>query len=397
MDKKVIKLTDLSTCTGCSACADVCPKQCISFTTLDTLHYYPQINQDECIRCGKCMTSCPDLNPLEAKNIASQHFYAAWHKKELDRALSTSGGAGTALAQFASQNGWKICGSIFDDNWELAHAIGDSKQFLSKLRQSKYLQSRTNGIIIEIHNLLKSGEKVLFFGTPCQVAAVQKVCGNPANLVTVEIICHGVNSPIVWKDYVHYLENRKHAKLISYNFRDKTNGWERPKGGPNLTVSMQFAQGPTIIKRATYNLFHYWFGQHYMLRQACFNCKYRTENRVADIIIGDFWGIQNILPDSDIKKGVSVIITNNWKGEEFISNIDCVLIEVDKTSALKQLKGYIEKRSLSVRTEDIKKMHNFQDKYLKMSFADMIRNYPPPTKLSHFIDRVKCFIKKING
>lgn len=396
MEKRTIKLADISSCTGCAACADVCPKQCITLTTHDTLHYYPQINQDECIRCGKCMISCPDLNPVETAPDFSQHFYAAWHKDEQERALSTSGGAGAALAEYAVKNGWTICGSVFDDAWNLSHKTGSTLSFLSKLRQSKYLQSDTRGIIHEIEKILAAKDKVLFFGTPCQVAAVRKVIGNTNNLMTVEIICHGVNSPIVWKDYVKYLENKEQDNLAYYNFRDKSKGWERPKGGPNLTVAMKFGQKSKFIQRARYNLFHFWFGQHYILREACFNCKYRKENRVADIVIGDFWGIEKIMPNADIKKGVSAIITNNGKGENFIKSINCEIQEVDKLKALTQLKGYIERRCENARMQDITKMHGFQSEYLHTSFEDMAKNYAPPTKLSYFIDRVKCFLR-ING
>lgn len=394
MNKMEIELASIEECTGCSACSDVCPKQCISFDYKGTLHLHPKIDSDRCIKCGKCVRTCPILNVESKKNTERDkpRYFAAWNLNPDNRAKSTSGGAGAAIAEWGLNKGWKICGSLFDSEWHLHHKIGNSQEFLAKIRQSKYLQSNTAGVLNQIKDLIRDGKKVIFFGTPCQVDGVLKVCGSSENLITVEIICHGVNSPKVWQDYVTYLESKNKDKLVSYNFRDKSRGWERPKGGPNLTVSMQFSQNRPQIIPARYNLFHYWFGQHYMLREACFNCKYRKAERVADIVIGDFWGVEKILPNVEIKSGVSVIVTQNHKALEIISEIDCQLIDVPENKATNVLRGFIEKRSQKKRNEEVDKMREFSFEYRNNHFEDMAKKYPAPTKVSYFIDRIKCYL-----
>ena len=392
-----IKLAAISDCTGCAACGDVCPKRCISFDFNNTLHLYPNINEDVCIKCGKCMKTCPILNPDDSSesDVSGRYrYFATWREDNYKRAFSTSGGAGAAIAEWGVQNGWKVCGSLFDSEWNLKHSIGTSDIFLEKIRQSKYLQSNTEGKFKEIKNLLDANEQVIFFGTPCQIAGLLKFCGKRDTLLTVEIICHGVNSPKVWKDYVRAIEARNNSKLSSYNFRDKSRGWERPKGGPNLTVSMNFSNGSLIINPARYNLFHFWFGQHYMLREACFNCRYRKKERVGDIVIGDFWGIENILPSADIKRGISVAIATNTRSMNILHMIDCVLIEVNEDKTLGVLKGFIEKRSIESRSKDIEKMKNFAKDFYSSSFEEMVGKYPAPTPLSCFIARVKNFLHR---
>lgn len=388
-----IKLANIGDCTGCAACSDVCPKQCISFDYNGTLHLYPIIDNDKCIKCGKCVRTCPILNvDRKEGSIREQKYYAAWESDYLKRAKSTSGGAGAAIAEWGVKNGWKICGSLFDSAWHLSHKVGVDEEFLSKIRQSKYLQSNTQGVFQGILEALKNGEKILFFGTPCQVDGVLHVCGKSDNLLTVEIICHGVNSPRVWSDYVEYLESSNKDKLVAYNFRDKSRGWERTKGGPNLTVAMKFSNSNTKIIPARYNLFHYWFGQHYLLREACFNCKYRKKQRVADLVIGDFWGIEKILPNADIKSGVSVIIASNARALQILSHIDCEMIETSENDTIKVLKGFIEKRSVDARRRDIEKMKSFSILYQSNEFKYIAKHYPAPTVFSHFIARIKSFL-----
>ncbi|MBD5233355.1 MAG: 4Fe-4S dicluster domain-containing protein [Bacteroidales bacterium] len=390
-----IELAGRNKCTSCSACADICPKQCISFDSFGTLQKFPKIDEDVCIKCGLCVRTCPELNPItQSEDEYSRECYAAWCNDDTTRATSTSGGIGTAIAQWAISEGFAVCGALFDSNWNLKHQVSKELSDIRKFSQSKYLQSSTNGVLREIIGRLKNGEKILFIGTPCQVAGLVKMCPahNRQNLLTVDIICHGVNSPMVWKDYLNYLQKTNNSKLVAYNFRDKSHGWERKNGTPNLRVAMQFDNGKKINQRSVFNLFHYWFGKHYILNETCLDCRYRTLHRFSDITIGDFWGVQNVLSGTDTTKGVSAVIINTSAGKNILESLDATSIKVDIDKAVKYLKGLVEKRPYDLRMKEAENMHNFSGFYLSHDFEEVRAAYAPPTQMSFFIDRIKSLL-----
>ena len=305
MEKK-IELAPKSQCTGCGTCNDTCPTASIAFR-LSGLHYYPYIDEERCIKCGKCMNVCPPLKVgtrREREDNNTPLYYCAWNKDTQERYNATSGGVGGALAKHALDEGWYVCGAAFTDEWELKHIVSNEEAILERIRGSKYLQSNTDGVYRRIIELLNAGERVLFLGTPCQADALRSLVPSKYTkfLLTCEIICHGVNSPLVWKDYRKYIESVCGSKLASYNFRSKSKGWGK------LRVSYCYYNGKKVDVPAYRNIFHNWFGQHYMMRESCFRCKYRIKERYSDIIIGDFWGIENIAPELDVKKGASVLI-----------------------------------------------------------------------------------------
>ncbi len=390
-----INLAPKDECTGCAACHDICPVECISMTRpADSLHKFPQINRNVCIECGKCVGTCPILSPISNKVPFNQKYFAAWSEDDSQRKQSTSGGVGAAITTWGIQNGYYICGSSFNSEWQLQHCLTNEEKEADKFRQSKYLQSDTSSVFKEIISVLKAGNKVIFIGTPCQVNGLIKVCPDTLKdqVITVDIICHGVNSPKVWHDYVDYLERWQDSQLTKYNFRDKSKGWERSNGTSNLRVSMSFENGHATNERAVYNQFHYWFGQHYILRDACFNCKYRNPDRVSDITIGDFWGINKIISDVDTFKGVSAVITNSQKGLDLIQACGITVKGVESEEAVKVLRGYIEHKHQSQRNQEIEKMHDFENFYLTHSFDESVRTYKAPSKLSFFIMRVKSVL-----
>lgn len=239
--EKQIRLVDKSKCTGCRACSNVCPTSSIHFE-LDGLHYYPKINEDSCIKCGKCISVCSPLqweknHPAESE--ASAKYFCAWNIDTDERYSSTSGGVGSALAKLALKKGWYVCGAAFDKDWKLAHIVSNDKSIINKIRGSKYLQSNTDEVYKTIKDLLVKDEKVLFIGTPCQADALKNCIPSRliGNLILCEIICHGVNSSLVWNDYKRHLEEDHNSPITYYNFRSKSRGWGK------LRVSYSFANG----------------------------------------------------------------------------------------------------------------------------------------------------------
>lgn len=387
---KEIKLANHIDCTGCGACLDACPTNSISFIT-EGLHEYPAI-ADTCIQCGKCMKVCPILNKQSAGTF-EQNYYCAWNKDAVERHNSTSGGAGSAMATHALQEGFFVCGAEFDGDWHLKHEVSQEKQIVKKFSGSKYLKSDTLGIFNQVKSVVDRGERLLFTGTPCQCDAILHFLNDEERklLVTVSILCHGVNSPLVWKDYVDSEEKRFQSKLKVYNFRSKSKGWREDKGGGGkLRVLKIFENGKRKDVPSWNNLFHCWFGHHYILRPSCFRCPYRCRQRLSDITIGDFWGLSKVLPRVDSIEGASVVITSTEKGEEFLHRCHNLhLIKTDSSSTEKVLKGFVEKRTEEKIDKEIRRNKEFENEYMVKGFPQMAQLYPAESYLARIIASLK--------
>ena len=390
MNNKIIKLANELDCTGCSACADVCPVSCISMSDAGRLFSYPQIDPDKCIKCGKCMKVCPSINELIPINF-KQRFYAAWNKNETERMNSTSGGVGYALGVSALKRGYSVCGVMFSSDFDVIHSVAYDNEELKHFCGSKYVQSNSSGIYKSILNHLQQGGKTFFIGTPCQVEGLKRYLPSQylENVITCEIICHGVNSPRVWKDYRKDLESKYSSKLTQYNFRSKSQGWQKPSGTPNLRVYYSFSNRTSKDVPALNNQFHYWFAQHYILRPSCVHCHYRNELRRADLTIADFWGVQNVYPEVDTFSGVSAVIVSSEMGLDFLNEVEGVELKpVDEALAKSQLRGYVEKKDRSSQEQEIEKIKDFEKMYLSKGYSIMAKQYSHPTEVGLIIKKI---------
>lgn len=380
MENEKVALAAISDCSGCGACEDVCPTRSIKMQSKNSLHPYPVIDVDTCIACKKCMNTCPSITENKGEETKyEQTFYAAWHKDSREKQGATSGAIGTAIAFKALQEGYYVCGAAFNAHWELHHQISKDPEVIEKFKGSKYLQSNTSGIYNKIRQIIYQGDKVLFFGTPCQAEAVRRFIpeNKSDSLLTCEIICHGVNSQRVWSDYINWLENKHSSRLRSYNFRSKKAGWGQ------LRVGYAFANNHAEDIPAYKNLFHYWFGLHLMLRESCFNCRYRQEQRRSDFTIGDFWGIEKLLPQLNTKEGISVLIGSTSQGHKFISKLDSIeKIAVETKNVLPVLKGFLPREN-TFNSAELNRMKQFESDYFKFSFNQMAKSYRPPGILNH--------------
>lgn len=326
----MIKILRKEDCVGCGACVDVCYRHAISWKIDDEGFWYPDTDLYKCTDCGLCETVCPVINSekLNKTNIDAPAVYAAYHKDPKTRFSSTSGGLYSAFAeQMIEQQGY-IGGAVWTHNLQAKQIVSNKPEDLIRLRGSKYFQSDSTGLFIEIKSLLNKGEKVLICGCPCQMAAIRSYLKKDyPNLLILDFICNSINSPKVFKKYIKNLESQYGSRVISYHPKSKEYG-----GWHNFAFKATFEDGQVYAKKKTDDDFtHCFIGSHVAARPCCFECRFKKIPRVADITIADFWGIEKINPEMDSPNGTSLVIINNSKGENFFEQIKDKIIYTKQT------------------------------------------------------------------
>ena len=295
-------------CCGCAKCQSVCPTKAITMRFLNG-HYYPVVIKDLCIDCKKCANQC-DFK-LKATNTPIS-AYAVKHNQTV-RMKSSSGGVFTALSDYILQNGGKVYGADFDENMHLRHTSADNTVKRDRMRGTKYIQSDMSGVYNQIKADLQNNLQVLFVGTPCQVNAVKGFIGENEKLYTADLICHGVPSPELWKNFIKYIEEKLNQKATFFSFRNKDIAWRKYSG------RVTFSDGSILENTNLLNAYAELFSYDLTLRASCEACPFASISRVGDITLGDFWGIENVLPQIDDNKGVSAVLINTEKGEKLFS------------------------------------------------------------------------------
>lgn len=314
-----IHIEDKSKCCGCNACGDICSHDAIEFKTDIEGFWYPEVNKDKCVECGLCEKICPELHISKLKqNDFPQpaHTIAAINKKLDVRWDSTSGGAFSALAETMYEKGGYVSGAIYNENFTVRNYISNNPEDLVKLRSSKYLQSNAEGLYKEIRSLLRRGEHVLACGTPCQMAALRSfLMKDYENLIIVDFICRGVNSPKVYRKYLDSLEHRYGGKVVYVKAKNKELGWR------NLTRKVVFDNGAVYYGVSMDDDFRRGYHTNVYCRPSCYTCQYKGFPRMADITIADYWGIEKIDKNLDNNIGTSMILLNSKKGIEYFDSV----------------------------------------------------------------------------
>jgi coenzyme F420-reducing hydrogenase beta subunit len=301
-------------CTGCGACAVACPKSCIDMIENSEGFLFPVIS-DGCVNCGKCNNICPVLRkPVESVPICA---YAVTADNDT-RFQSSSGGVFPVAARKVLEDGGYVCGASFTDDFkEVHHKLIRDIVALPALCYSKYLQSNTKITFTEIEAKLLSGEEVLFSGCPCQNAGLKSYLGKEfENLITIGLVCHGVPSPLAWKRWLGYALKNHTSLIKSVCMRDKSRGWRG-----KLIICLHDG---TEIRETRNDVYNKSFLQNYNLRKCCYDCTFKNERmtRCEDITIGDFWDVGKFDKKLDDNKGVSIVLINSRKGEQFFSSLD---------------------------------------------------------------------------
>lgn len=363
-------------CNGCKACKDICPKGAISFEIDSFGFWFPKVDYSLCVKCGLCVKKCPNKSPLQ-NNRDFPAVKAVWSKDDQIRLGSTSGGLFYELAYAVlKQNGY-VVGCVYDDDFKGAHhVIIDSIDRIEPLMVSKYVESDTRDIYVKTKNAIETGKLVLFVGSPCQCAGLQTFLNlESENLIIVDFLCRGANSPKAHRRYVEYLESQYGADIVSLRSKDKRNGWER------FGQSAIFANGMEYYKPHEEDLrvvaYHH---GNLMVRECCANCKFKELPRYGDITLGDFWGIGSD-EVNDIDKGISLCFINSKKGQRIFNLIKDRVSYIDKSledakrgnPAIYKSASYSPKRDLFLKNLDSMPFDKLVNKYrTKTPFAKKV-------------------------
>lgn len=331
---KTIDLVDKKSCCNCKLCSWECPKGAIHFMLDEYGFSYPQIDENLCINCGKCVKCCPTKS---TQSRIAEHIYAAVYGEKDLLNKSASGGIFAAIAKKVLSRGGVVYGAALEKNPVLIlkakHIRVDTLDGLAKLQGSKYVQSDMEEVFPMLAKDLEQGKEIVFSGTPCQIAAIRQAFGERDNLLLIDIICHGVPSQQMFSDYLALL-HEKYEGIEDFYFRSKDSGW-------GLCAKLKYVdkKGREKVKLIPCNISSYYklFLQSVTYRKNCYQCPYAKAERVSDITLGDYWGVEKVkdVHDSlikagiDITQGISCVLTCSIKGESYLKDTGAFLIQSD--------------------------------------------------------------------
>lgn len=328
----MIRITDKSQCCGCTACVTACPVQCIVMRRDREGFDYPVANPDICINCGKCEEICPVLEPAApSEPLAS---YACRSEEMMNG--SSSGGVFPLIARRIADEGGVVFGAVLNEDLTVGHAEAESYEEIDCMRGSKYVQSDLYSVFEDVRNYLDEGRKVIFSGTPCQIAGLGKYLGTKREgLLTIEVACHGVPSPGIWERYVKALEKKYGGKVSDVNFRDKKSGWRQ--------YSFSFlADGRKVSVPRFNDPYMALFLQDMILRPSCYSCPARNGRSGSDLLLADLWNVSKTAAEYNDDKGVSLAVAYTAEGASALEACGIRLKEVEATAAKERNSGFAE-------------------------------------------------------
>ena len=385
-------------CNGCHACFSVCPVDAIAMQADWEGFLRPSIDTDKCILCGKCEKVCPILNPLIIENNL-QEAYACYNLDETIRLDSSSGGMFTLLAEKIIKKDGLVFGAIFDSSFNVVHSCTKSVEGLTAFRGSKYVQSNINTTFKECKKALKEDRWVLFSGTPCQIAGLLSFLEKPyEKLFCIDIVCHGVPSPLLWEKYKNEKEAEFKSNVVRTSFRHKNYGWKM------FSLLFAFTNNNEYSKTLKKDAYMQLFLHDLCLRHSCYDCKFKTVNRLSDITLADFWGIQNIAPEIDDDKGTSFLIIHSKKGKEFFASLSNVKEKkIDIKDGIRfnssMIKSCSKPKKRAVFFKYVKKhsVEELKKKFVKINIRKKIKSYIYKMLKAFIGDKGIQKIKKVLG
>ncbi len=372
-------------CCGCEACANICSKGCIVMRPDKQGFLRPYFDNELCTHCNLCRKVCP-ITKERAQTISPQIF-ACKNLNDTIRAQSTSGGVFSSLAEYIITKGGIIYGATYNTTFEVEHTRIYTIEDLAGLRGSKYAQSHIGECFKMVKKDLQNGELVLFSGTPCQIAGLQSYLGkNYDKLYCIEVVCHGVPSPLIFRHYLNYLEKKYNARITSFCFRDKKDSWQR------YSLSAQFDNGYTMRQLGATNSYQRGFIADLYTRPSCENCHFKSFLSGADLTLGDFWGSSILGNEYNDDRGISLVCINNHKGHELFNNIKNNNIDV-RPSTLEEATRF---NPCIIRSTTIhSKSTLFWDRYKNSDFDSLINNLLKTSKKKRLLTKFHSYLQAI--
>lgn len=377
----MIKLNDKSDCCGCSACYSVCSHHAIKFEEDQEGFFYPVFNLNLCVDCGLCEKVCPVIHyKTESKN-GNPIIYSAINNNVEQYMQSSSGGIFILLCEYIISKGGIVCGAAYDKDFVVKHSFAKTLDECRAFQGSKYVQSDIRGIYPKIKSILKNKVSVLFSGTPCQVAGLKLYLRkNYDNLYTVDLICHGVPSPLIFKDYLNFVKGKNIILHINMKSKSKKKG---------TTIRFDFLNGKYVSQTLKTDLWNKLYFGSFIVRPSCHNCQFTHYNRIGDITIGDSWGINKYYPNFHADKMTSLLFVNTHKGAFLYDRISNQIdkIEITKEESMQPQLQYPTKKSLE--------REAFWEDYIKYGFNYVIKKYLGFNRYEIVKNQLKLSLHKI--
>lgn len=376
----MVDLKNRNECSGCRACEKRCPQNAIRFVEDSHGFFYPSIDRSKCVQCGICDNICAfDTDNHQSILKESTDIYGVKIKDDSKRADSTSGGFFTAISDYVLENNGVVYGAVLDESMNVIHARAESEEIRNRMRGSKYVQSNTLNTFSEAERDLLNGRMVLYSGTPCQIAGLKLYLGKEySNLLTIDVVCHGVPSNKLFKEFIQLAESKTGKKVKSFLFRDKSEtGWEKP-------ISKLIYYNGYSCNFSGRDCFFELFNENLPLRPSCLNCKFIHKERASDFSIADYWGINNRNAAFNDNKGVSMVLINSEKAKVFFEsigdNIDFFKSDMEDRKFQGRLSG---RNSVNPNTE------RFWDEYDKRGFEYVLKKYTDYSAIHKLKKKIK--------
>ncbi len=388
MNRNILKMNKLYCC-GCGCCEQICPTHCITMIPDEEGFLVPCIDEQRCLNCGRCYDKCAQVE-YDMTKSSIQKVFAARSKDNCLVESSSSGGIFGMLSKYILSLNGCIFGCAWDNKLEAKHIKVSSEKDLERLFGSKYVQSIIGNVYVDVKKSLEENKYVLFSGTACQIAGLNNYLGKKYDkLFTVDVICHGVPSQELFRKYIMWLEKRTKDTIIKYDFRyKKRNGW-----GLNYKAK---GLRKRVIRSGWLDPYYSAFLNCDTYRECCYSCKYANKNRISDITLGDFWGIEREHPDFYNDMGVSAVIINTEKGQQLFESIEeqilCIESSFDKVA--RQNNNLLRPSVKSAKRDELKKftINEYESLFdsllhIKISIYQRIK-YFVPVRLKRIIKRI---------